>query len=484
MICVEYVTVNPSAVTLKVGEWYYDASAQVLPEDATNKTVIWCSDRPEIATSNQANGYIMAVSKGTTKIYAKAIDSSQKYGHIEVTVVDTVKVSSVTLNNNVMRIEKGKKKTLIATVLPKNAENKSIEWISSDTSIATVVDGEVYGKASGNAIITAKAKDGSGVEASCKVNVTEGVLVNSIAVDIENTTFDIGETSFARETVSPSNTSNKSVTWSSDNPDVVFVNPTSGMLIANGEGEATIIATAVDGSNTKGYSTVKVNASIPVDSVEVCPKALTMNVGESDKLTAIVCPPGANQNVTWCSSNESVACVNETTGEVCARSVGMATITAMTANDCRTNIPVEVKESVKKFGIEKTIFGAVVNDIIGAQAYRVTLNLTYHITKVDNNKVFISEITAFTKYDKGSIAYGLDYPDISIGELIVGNDNYKMQTDNRDRWSSLDWVDDAKVIYLNKWYDIGTEISVLSILMLDASLFPYREVRLKTQIIL
>ncbi len=64
----------------------------------------------------------------------------------------------------------------------------------------------------------------------------------------------------------------------------------------------------------------------------------------------------------------------------------------------------------------------------------------------------------------------------------MGSDTYTMETDGRDMWLSPFWKWDAKVIYLNKWYDIGTDISLLSIVMLDASLFPYCDVKLETQI--
>ena len=92
------------------------------------------------------------------------------------------------------------------------------------------------------------------------------------------------------------------------------------------------------------------------------------------------------------------------------------------------------------------------------------------------------EISAFTKCDKGNTAFGLEYPDVSIGRLQIGSDTHTMESDNREMLVSPSSKWDAKVIYLNKWYDIGTMISLLSIVMLDASLFPYRDVELETSL--
>ncbi len=186
--------------------------------------------------------------------------------------------------------------------------------------------------------------------------------------------------------------------------------------------------------------------------------------------------------VYWYSSNTDVVTVGNVSGYIQAVGTGSAWITVTTNNGHSADFYVVVEEFTKRIETEKTVFGAVINDVIGAQAYRVSLSLTYHITKIKNGKAYIGEISAFTKYDKGNTADGLDYPDIATGRLEIGDETYTMQFDNRSMWLSPTWVWDAKVIYLNKWYDIGTTMSILSVVMLDASLFPYRDVELKTQI--
>ena len=83
-----------------------------------------------------------------------------------------VKVSGVTLSQSSLTMTlKGQTASLTATVTPDNAANKNITWSSSNSSVATVVNGTVTAVANGTADITATAADGSGVSAKCSVTV-------------------------------------------------------------------------------------------------------------------------------------------------------------------------------------------------------------------------------------------------------------------------------------------------------------------------
>ena len=84
-----------------------------------------------------------------------------------------VKVSNVTVNPATVKLtSKGQNIQLSVSVLPSNAENKSIVWSTSNASVATVDNnGVVTAVANGNATITAAALDGSGKSGSCVVTV-------------------------------------------------------------------------------------------------------------------------------------------------------------------------------------------------------------------------------------------------------------------------------------------------------------------------
>ena len=90
-----------------------------------------------------------------------------------VTVKEVVKVTEINLWPTSAIIEAGQTQQFTATILPSNADNKEVEWSSSDTSIATVdANGLATGVAKGTATITATAKDGSGVKGTALIEVT------------------------------------------------------------------------------------------------------------------------------------------------------------------------------------------------------------------------------------------------------------------------------------------------------------------------
>ena len=148
--------------------------ATVTPTNATNKKLKWTTSNAKVATVNQS-GKITAKGRGKATIKVMALDGSNKYATVKVTVKQPV--TSVKLNRNsaILKV-KGKAKqktvTLKATAYPKNANNKAVSWKSSNTKIATVNSkGKVTAKKKGTCYITATAKDCSKKSAKCKIVV-------------------------------------------------------------------------------------------------------------------------------------------------------------------------------------------------------------------------------------------------------------------------------------------------------------------------
>ena len=96
-------------------------------------------------------------------------------GYVRTVTTEPVPVESITLNKTSTSISVGNSEKLTATVTPVNATDKTLNWASSDTSVATVAaDGTVTAVKAGTAAITATAADGSGKSATCTVTVTGG----------------------------------------------------------------------------------------------------------------------------------------------------------------------------------------------------------------------------------------------------------------------------------------------------------------------
>ncbi|MDR1155742.1 MAG: Ig-like domain-containing protein [Bacteroidales bacterium] len=165
---------------------------------------------------------------------------------------ETVTVSKVSIVPASLTLPVGESFTLTVTVTPENATDKTVKWSSSNNAVATVdTRGVVTAAASGTANITATSTDGSKT-AVCAVTVELAtVSVNSIALDATALSLFVGQTHDAL-TVSftPENASIQTVTWSSNYPNIVFVDVETGAIAAIVAGEAIITATSVAGAKT------------------------------------------------------------------------------------------------------------------------------------------------------------------------------------------------------------------------------------------
>ena len=154
-------------------------------------------------------------------------------------------VTGVTLSQTALSMNSGTTQQLSATVTPFSAFNKTVEWTSSDESVATVSQsGLVTAVAGGSCTITATSTDGSGVSATCTVSVTQ--MVTDIVLSPKNLFLKLDEFVCLSATVLPETAVNKNVVWSSSNEDVATVR--SGRIDAFGYGSAVITCTAADGS--------------------------------------------------------------------------------------------------------------------------------------------------------------------------------------------------------------------------------------------
>jgi hypothetical protein len=171
------VELNPSTLSIEKGNTY-QLIANVLPENATNKSVTWKSSNTAIATVDES-GLVPAIAKGTATITVTTKDG-EFTANCAVTVTETpISVTSVSLNQHNINLEETETYQLIATVLPENATNKNVTWESSDTNIATVDEnGWVTAIVKGTATITVTTEDG---------NLSDGCIVTVTGVGIQTT---------------------------------------------------------------------------------------------------------------------------------------------------------------------------------------------------------------------------------------------------------------------------------------------------------
>lgn len=315
------VTLDFTDITLKIGE-QFRLTALVEPGDATNKELIWISSNESVVTVDET-GLLTAVAGGDAAILVQSVDSG-------VTALCNVKVyqpvTSVTISNATMEVRKGTEFWLHATALPSNADNPAISWSTANSSIATVDQtGKVTTLASGETIITATSVD-TGEYATCRLTVLEPVT--GISLNITSTSIYKNSRFVLIPTVTPIDADNKSVTWTSSDPDIASVD-NNGVVTGLKGGKCIILATTVE----RGLvASCEVEVWEFIESIKINGTTGNINYGETRILTADVTPETAtNLGVVWSSSNPSVLQITER-GLVTAVGYGTATIYATAAD--------------------------------------------------------------------------------------------------------------------------------------------------------
>jgi len=163
------ITLNQTELMLALGDTV-TLIAIIEPADATNKNVTWTSSNYAVATVTE-NGLITALAEGETTITVTTKDGNKTSG-CEVTVVkEIIPVIGVTLNQTELMLVPGDTITLIATVEPADATNKTVIWTSNNPAVVTVNEtGLVTAMANGNATITAATQNGKFTD-NCSVTV-------------------------------------------------------------------------------------------------------------------------------------------------------------------------------------------------------------------------------------------------------------------------------------------------------------------------
>ena len=336
LVDVVSISIDKTSIQLKVGETV-TLSATVNPSNANDKTVTWYSSDASIATVE--DGKIIALKLGTATITAKAGD---KTATCSITVVPT-EVSSIILDKSSASLKVGETVTLIATVGPEDATDKTVSWASSDTTVTTVSNGVVTAKKLGTATITAKAGEKT---ATCSITVV-ATEVSSITLDKSSASLKVGETVTLTATIGPDDATDKTVTWTTSDATVATVS--NGVVIAKKLGTATVTAKAGDKTATCSISVVPTEVS----SITLDKSSAYLKVGETVTLTATIGPDDAtDKTVTWTTSDATVATVSN--GVVIAKKLGTATVTAKAGDKTATCSISVVPTEVSSITLDKS----------------------------------------------------------------------------------------------------------------------------------
>ncbi|MDF2685444.1 MAG: ancA 3, partial [Clostridia bacterium] len=163
-------------------------TASVLPEDTTDKAVVWKSSNEAVAIVSPV-GIVTPISDGAAVITVTS-ESGKGMAACTVYVDFFVPPIAIALDKNYLEFtEINAIQQITATVFPENATQKGVIWSSGDILIASVDEnGIVTSRGNGETLIEAKTEDGLFI-AVC------GVTVNA-NVPMEDVNFEINEFSF------------------------------------------------------------------------------------------------------------------------------------------------------------------------------------------------------------------------------------------------------------------------------------------------
>ena len=305
-------------------------TAEVLPNNATNKTVMWEVSDISLATIDE-NGVLTANGEnksGKVTVTAKAGKHTATknitiLSHANVIPVQEVKITGV------KEISIGNSALFKAEVVPSDATFNRVTWKSSDEWVAEVDStGRVSasskpGAYPGTAVITATA---GGVSSSYEVTVVY-IPVKSVTIkgyeDVTvggKTTLGINDVLQLQATITPENASCKDILWISSNMEIALTDANGRVVHGNQTGPVTITATAVDKSNQPCGETASASidvefvpngTEIPVSEIKI--KGYDeMGVEGQVTFKAELFPANATDNkVTWSSNNDTAVSIEQ-----------------------------------------------------------------------------------------------------------------------------------------------------------------------------
>lgn len=218
--------------------------------ETANKTII--------GGINEVNSQLKDIAKKIENV--GGFDTSKfMYVTKEIEDID-VPCTGIALNTNTLAFTGSDTQTLTVTKTPSNTTDK-VTYATNPTGIVVVNNGVVTPIKNGSTVITVTCGSKT---ATCNVTVTgisTTIAVQSVSLNKNTTTINVGETETLVATITPTNATNQNVTWGTDAPNIATV--TNGVVEGKAVGTASISVETVDGSHTDTCNvTVQQNTTV------------------------------------------------------------------------------------------------------------------------------------------------------------------------------------------------------------------------------
>jgi len=297
------LTIEPAATSSLI--------ASITPLNATNKNLIWSSNSPNVTVNQSGN------LRGITPGIATITVTTENGGYKAFCTVIVNAPPVLNIHPPTFTISSGSITKISVTVTRPGLGGSSVIWNSSNPSIASIPsNGSVIGGTGNTTIISVPVRGLS--NGTTTISATYGGVVSiatatvitnvqSIQLNTTNITLSIGNTFQAIASIIPPTSTNTNVTWSTSAISVATVSA-SGLIIAKGNGIATVRAITKDGNKS---AIISVRVSTTPTGVSINVRNLTIPRGQSYNLLATVTPQYVSSvAVTWSSSNPKIASIS------------------------------------------------------------------------------------------------------------------------------------------------------------------------------
>lgn len=334
------ITLSQTYFSAPVGD-SLQLTATVFPANATNQTVEWTTTNHGVASVE--NGLVRIIGYGTDTIFATTLDGTKLSAHCVVfchapaaTDLSIIAPASIYVGDTFQ---------LSYQVLPENANATIYRWTESTRGRILSIDaeGRCIANAAGSSTITAYVETTDGFNGTSRFSrtlkvkvLTPPTLASSLDLTADTIQLILGEQQTLAYTLLPTNTTNKTILWTSQDSAIAIA--TNGVVRGIGEGSTYVYAETTDGSQLRDSCYIVVdNGIVEPDSVFV--SAITLSaesdtwfLGDTLQLTATIAPLHASDpRIIWHSSDPTILTI-DTTGQGIALSVGTVVVTVTAAD--------------------------------------------------------------------------------------------------------------------------------------------------------
>ena len=454
------ISVNKTVESIYVGDTVY-LTATIYPSNVTNKNVIWTTSDSSVATVS--NGTVKALKAGAVDITAKT--SNGKTATCCIFVNKKIYPTSITLNKTKLTLDKGQNTSVNATISPFDANQRTITWSTSNSSVATVNNGIITAKARGTATITAKTSNGKTAQCQVTVNDEKEILPTDVYFSTVQKKMSKGVTLPVYYEITPSNATDKSVTITSSDSSVIKISGND--MTAVGLGKATVTVTTSNGKS----ASFDIEVVVPPATV-ILPNAIVTYIGEPVDLADYVELKSYSNSVT----KEDVTYRFEYPEQQVATLSGSVFTPKKTGytyvwaeyGDSKSYCYMSVHPQEYKVLDQITDFSISPSEINEEVGYSTTLKLNVTPSTIDTSKINVTWFSddpdiAYITHDgkltlkkegKTKISSRLDNREYASCMVTVTDSNQTEETDVSEVYATL--VDDGKTIYI----ETGTKIKL------------------------